>query len=268
MIEGIKPAATSYLKQAVLGAVEAGSADSVFASTSGDREVSGMLKDVGLRRASRARFDGTGSIVRSGDIARVPLRFRYEDLDTTLAVRVGMERTGSRWQVTEIGGVGDYLLSLDEVEKLRLDQINAPIRKEIGTHVWIEMPLQAYIRTVPSGWFSVRKELVYRARIRNVGKETVRNASFVLTADKDELTIWSPRQIEPGQEVVVEQSVGAVERSRPAHRALLLNEPFGYTVLEQGVRIQEGGEIRNLTAHASWQDYLESLKAKESVSKR
>jgi hypothetical protein len=101
-----------------------------------------------------------------------------------------------------------------------------------------------------------------------VGKETVRNASFVLTADKDELTIWSPRQIEPGQEVVVEQSVGEVQRSRPAHRALLLNEPFGYSVLEQGVRIQQGGEIRNLTTHASWQDYLDSLKAKESVPKQ
>jgi hypothetical protein len=179
-----------------------------------------------------------------------------------------MERTGSRWRVTEVGGVGDYLLSLEEVEQLRLDQVNAPIRKEISAHVELARPIRVHTRTVPNGWFSVREEIVARARIRNVGKDTVHYALFTVAAGGQQLRIgtFPFRHIAPGEETMVEKSIP--HQLRPVYQALLRGDASGYAIVPQNVGIRERGMIRDVTAHASWQDHLDLLKDKQSGQKQ
>lgn len=258
MIEAFKPSAASYLRNAVLDGVETGRADSVFAASRGEGDMSGALDDLGIRKAARARFGGTGDVVRSGDVARVPLKLRYEDLDTTLALMIGMERVGSRWRVVDVDGVGTYLTALGNVERLRLDEVNAGIREEIARHVEIVTPIRTRLRNVQTGWFSSRQELVYEVEIRNVGKQKIRFPYLMVITDGD---VWaSPGTVaalQPGEVGVIRQEVSL--ESRPTHRALLRGDPAGYTVQTRSVWIGEEGRGGKLALYPSWHDYLDSL---------
>lgn len=134
--DGLTAALAHEMKAALLRGVETGRLDSIFVSAKPDsangKERKLNLAVLALSTASdQMRFAGLGDLVREGDVATIPLRFHNELLDTTLVLRLRMERSGDHWKITRPDNLSDYLDQIDQLQAARLAEENLAIRNRI-----------------------------------------------------------------------------------------------------------------------------------------
>ncbi len=129
MANQMKPALSTALRGAVLEAVETGRFDGIFAPSESDREINLALFQQ-TTGADAEAFAGVAGVDRLGDAARVGLRFRHPELDTTLVLHMRMEQTGERWQVVAPDDLDRYLKVLGELRETRVAAANREIGEE------------------------------------------------------------------------------------------------------------------------------------------
>jgi len=254
----LKPALTQELKSALLRSVENGHLDSMFAEAKGDTAIDGRKLDLAIIAANtgsdRIEFDGIGEIVRDQDAATVGLRFHNNILDTTLVLRVRMQKNGKRWKITKPDNLSDYLDDTKSLQERHLARENAAIKQRIDSSLRIG-PITRSVRSV------YYNDYVYlRAKIENIGREVL-DTIFLKTFDGAELvdptagSLIYAKPLAPGESAVAE---GLFDYNQFIDSHTTLRYRAG---LEARVwimtYIKPGGQTETVGEYLSWSDYVQ-----------
>jgi hypothetical protein len=200
MVKSMKPALASELRAAVLGAVEDGRFDSLFVAqhdtTGRDLTLAVVARNTS---ADRIHFAGMGELHREGDVATVGLQLRNDMFDTTLVLRIRLERGPDRWRMVAPDNLRDYLKAVDDLQQRRLATVNYERRKRMRAMLSVG-PVHRAIRTYE--WFS--DDVILTTRLRNTGRDTIETVLLTLYADGDtvdrrELPLGVVTPIAPGK---------------------------------------------------------------------
>ena len=189
-----------------------------------------------------------------GDIATVDLRFRNQLLDTTLVLRLRLERGPEVWRIVAPDNLRDYLQTVDGLQQLRLTDVNRRIREKLNAAVEVGEVTRG-IRTYE--YYS--DDVVLSARVRNIGRDTINAVLFTLYADETPidrtdiaLTLTTP--IPPSAEATAQRTLD-YNRFIDWHRTIryssrLRAEPWA-------VITGRGAQRDTLWEYSSWSEYAE-----------
>jgi hypothetical protein len=193
MLDKLKPALASELRGSILKAVENGRFDKLFAAS----KDTGSARDLTLASVARnvsadqMRFEAIGEARTEGDVATVDLRFRNEGLDTTLVLRLRLERGPEIWRVVAPDNLREYLEAIDNLQQRRLTEVNRKIRERLNAAVEV-----GEVRRRIRSYEYYSDDVILSARVRNIGQDTV--AAVILTVyankdpiDRDEMVLGS-----------------------------------------------------------------------------
>lgn len=179
MVEKMKPALASEMRAAILNAVENGRFDSLFAAkqdtASRDLTLAVVARNMS---ADGTRFAGMGTLQREGDVATVGLKLHNEILDTTLVLRVRLDRGPDRWRVVAPDNLRDYLKAVDDLQHRHLAEVNHERHERMLATLDIG-PVERRVRTYE--WLS--DDVILSARVRNTGQDTVTGVLLSLFVD-------------------------------------------------------------------------------------
>jgi len=166
MMQNLKPALVAQLRSAILEAVDAGRMDQVVSRRDTARVGLAFLSTAAA--ATPNGFLGVSDLQREGSIASFALRFRDRQLDTTLALRVRMDKQAGGWRVTSFDDLPGYLKSVDMLQRAQLSRINDQQVAIIKRHV----RLGALRRQVDEVGYSTY--LKFFLTFDNIGRDTIR----------------------------------------------------------------------------------------------
>lgn len=257
MVDKMKPALASEMRAAILSAVESGRFDSLFMTKhdTGGRDLT-LAAFARNAAVDRLRFVGTGALQREGDVATIDLRFRNNLLDTTLVLRVRLERGPDRWRVVAPDNLRDYLETVENLEHRRLAEVNHERHERMMATVSVG-PVQRTIRTYE--WYS--DDVILSARVRNTGRDTVTAVLLTLYADgralgKSDISLGTITPIPPGESATAirvldyNRFIDWHVRVRYADR--LRAEPWA-------IITRRGAVQDTLTEYGSWAEYASRL---------
>jgi hypothetical protein len=261
-VDALKPAVTQELRSTLLRAVENGKLAEALGKAKPDsvrgEERKLDLALIALSTASdQMRFQGVGEVVRELDVATVGLSFHNELLDTTLVLRLRMERHGERWKVTRPDNLSDYLDDIQKLQERHLAQQNRLMRERIASTVRIG-PLKRRVERV--GYFD---EYVHMsAEVENIG--AVRLDSLILrVADAGEVLGRSGSLILLGALAPGEKGTakGLFDYNQfiEEHRTLRFGDGLQAEVWLLSV-LPAGRKSETLGEYLSWSDYLSRRK--------
>jgi hypothetical protein len=256
MLDKLKPALASEMRGSILKAVENGRFDKVFAASND----SGRGRDVTLASVARnvsadqMRFESIGEARTEGDVATVDLRFRNERLDTTLVLRLRLERGPEAWRIVAPDNLRDYLQTVDGLQQRRLAEVNRRMRQRLNAAVEVG-EVRRGIRTYE--YYS--DDVVLSARVRNIGKDTIDVVLLTLVADeapidRGDMALGLTSPIPPGEEATAQRTLD-YNRFIDWHRTLrysdrLRAEPWA-------IITRRGAQRDTLWEYGSWSEYTE-----------
>lgn len=175
VLENAKPLLVSTLRSALLEAVEKGRLSDMLlpdSSVEGEPHFTNMARN---QLGSPVRFAGVGRVRRSGRMATAELLMRDDPADTTLALRLRMDRGGDGWRVVGFDNLREYLDESDRVHDAVLAAENRAIERRMAGAVQVGA---AAVRIEP-GLYGA--EVMYvEVPVRNVGRDTVMSVDLVL----------------------------------------------------------------------------------------
>ncbi|HEX5437197.1 MAG TPA: hypothetical protein VFW98_08555, partial [Gemmatimonadaceae bacterium] len=252
-MDKLKPALTSELRSTVLDAVGSGRFDSLFSRTPSAADSDLTLAVVARNvSADQVRFAGLGPLHREGDVATVDLRLRNQRFDTTLVLRVRMERSGKRWRVVAPDNLSEYLTAVDDLQKRTLATVNQERRARIAAAASIG-PVRRTVRS--DGLYN--SYVFFTARVRNTGRDTITTLAMMLWVDGDSIPFTSlpfgtNQPIAPGRsrraETFIDYNQYIDWHTRVRYGSHLRAKPF--------LVVTRRGPVRDtLFEYASWKDY-------------
>lgn len=117
-------------------------------------------------------------VERDGQIALVRLRMRPKTSADPVAVDLKMRRNGRSWQVAEIANFVPLLKSAQENQRLRLEELNEPIRKAISEGLVVH----SVSKDVLAGRFSFDNKIRIRATFENKSQREIVGFKGVVNA--------------------------------------------------------------------------------------
>lgn len=256
--DALRPAITQELKASLLRAVETGGLDRMFAEAEPEAEADDDERQLDLAlialntTSDQMRFVGLGDIVQEEDVATVGVRFENALLDTTLVLRLRMERNDDRWKVTRPDNLSDYLDNVRRLQERHLADENAAVRGRIAALLEVG-PLR---RSVEQPYYSEFVRL--RANLKNVGTERVDSIFLHTYHDGEQVhrtagALMHVGGLDPGESAT---AGGLFEYNRyiDEHRTLRYNDNLAVEVWLLSV-LPEDGPRELLGEYLSWSDY-------------
>ena len=146
----------------------------------GNQAADNLLKNT---RAAETKFTGIKSTETEGSIATVTLGLHDEKLSADYEIKLRMNQLDDgTWRLAKISNLKEFYKSVQEAEKKKLDQLNAPIRSEIDNAVKIG-DIAGVVQQKDSYGFSYELILSADAQI---------NASKPLSGFSGDITVTNP----------------------------------------------------------------------------
>lgn len=175
VLENAKPLLVSSLRSTLLEAVEKGQLADMLLPDSIELHEQHFANMARSQLGSPVRFGGVGKVRRNGRMATAELLMRDDPADTTLALRLRMDRGDDGWRVVAFDNLREYLDESDRVHDAIVATVNRRIEQRIAGTVQIGAPA---VRIEP-GLYGA--EVMYvEVPVKNVGRDTVMSVRLVL----------------------------------------------------------------------------------------
>jgi hypothetical protein len=175
VLESAKPALVSTMRAMLLDAVEKGEMQGLLAPDGADQGTPHFANLLRNQVGPRVRFAGMGRVRRSGKLATAELLMHDAPADTTLPLRLRLDRGEDGWRVVGFDNLREYLDESDRVHQAVVAANNRMIERRIAKAVNIGSPA---VRIEP-GLYGA--EVMYiDVPVRNVGPDTVTTVDLVL----------------------------------------------------------------------------------------
>jgi hypothetical protein len=176
--------------------------DSIFAAKdTSERQLNLALLE-NSTAANPSGFEGVADVQREGAVARVGLRFRNEDLDTTLVLYARLERLDRRWKVVGFDDFETYLEDVEQLQRAHLARVNAEIDRRLTSTLRLG-EIRRRVRSM--GWYS--DYLYVTIPIENVGRDTVQSA--IVLFENVDASSWTDRAVMLDEELTPGASADA-----------------------------------------------------------
>lgn len=203
MIENLKPAAVSLVESSVRNAIETGRADSVFrnaAARDGEMRVARLLQPTGVKPDG---FQGMTDVQREQDVAIVGLRFRSAPLDSTVTLKLKMEKGEGDWKITEPYDLTTLLTAVDKRRDHLMAEANQVLRDSLRQVVELG---HVGVRSYRECEYCSERLRVY-VSVTNTGDKPISYAKIQLTwLDQpldDEAFLTMTNALESGEETLL-----------------------------------------------------------------
>lgn len=253
VLESAKPALVSSMRSMLLDAVEKGEMRGMLA---GDGAEEGAPHFANLLRnqvGPRVRFAGLGRVRRSGKLATAELLMHDAPADTTLPLRLRLDRGEDGWRVVGFDNLREYLDDSDRVHQGVVAAANQAIERRMAKAV----SLGTLAVRIEPGMYGA--EVMYvEVPVRNVGTDTVTSVRLALEQYGQVLD-------DPNAGLQLYQDLAPGE-SATATTMLVYN---GYVEWQFGVRygtvaprlhqvvVARGGTPEYLEKLSGWEEYVE-----------
>ena len=142
MVRGIaqmfKPMLATAAKEQIKTYIEKGNFDSV-ANKAGKKQSTGPEIDVGDKFFKRGggdiQYKGVDYSKKDGKIAVVGLKLYYPKLESEVILEIKMRERDGYWQIMEINNLSDFIKKMDQLEKVAIDKLNAPIIAQMQSSI-------------------------------------------------------------------------------------------------------------------------------------
>jgi hypothetical protein len=254
VVESARPVLVSTLRSVLLDAVEKGEMRAVLApegTADGTPHVLNLLRN---QVGPRVRFAGMGRVRRSGKLATAELLMHDAPADTTLPLRLRMDRGEDGWRVVGFDNLREYLDESDRVHQAVVAMANQAMDRRIAKAVKIGSP---GVRIEP-GLYGA--EVMYiDVPVRNVGPDTVTSVHLVLEQ--------YGRVIDPDARLHLYENVAPGESATAT--AMLVYK--GYVDWHSAVRygtvaprvasmmVARNGALVSLDRISGWEEYAEKV---------
>lgn len=184
---------------------------------------------------------GIEEIKIDGKVSIITLKSYQARFDTTLLVNIKMRNKGNYWQLSEISGFSKFAISLEKLEKERVDKINAPIYEQIRKSITIS---DVKLKTISSYW-GLDDKIKVTMDVKNIGHNTI-SGYFLLVGFSNDTKIITEDKIE------IKHSEGLLKPYEVETWTWTTDdtfdksddEEFGFNTETQYVRFSDGTELK------------------------
>lgn len=131
LVELFRPRLEELVTRQIKSYIETGSLDGNH-----DQKIAGLEKF--LNKKDSLSFKGISDVIKDGKVATVKLEINQFRFDTTLTIAIKMRDKGSYWQVFDYSDIVNYGLTVDQLEKKRIDKLNAVTMDEVTKIIPVE----------------------------------------------------------------------------------------------------------------------------------
>lgn len=151
-----------------------------------------------------ASFEGVTGIARTDGAAEALIAVRYDVLDTTFALPVGLVRRNKEWQIVDVSRLVELANGIDARKALLVNRANQQILGDGAGIMWDPRPIVSFRSTpIGSGRFMGRMESVEaRFLVRNEGDRPVKDLKFKLFVrdfPRNYATVRVGETLQPGE---------------------------------------------------------------------
>lgn len=255
-LDRLGPALAQELRTTLLRSVENGRLhDAVGPSLGPDDAADHQLNltSVAVNTAfDQMRFEGLGEIRRDGDRATVGLHFRNEVLDTTLVLRLRMERNDKRWKITRPDNLTDYLDDIQVLQERHLAEQNRLMRERVD----VALRVGSLQRTPGRG--TLQGLFILTAEVENIGTHPLDRIVLKTTRAGKEVhstgRLVLVESLAPGEKG---EAFGLLDYNRfdPDHVILRFNNDLTVEVIALDV-VHEDQSREILREYPSWANFV------------
>jgi len=216
-----------------------------------------------------AVFEGVTAIERNGRSATATLAVRYDVLDTTFTLPIGLSKQGKVWRVVDVSGLDKLADAIDARKDRIVQRANAEI---IGNDwdVFISNAPTPYLisNAVGSGPFMGRFErAVVHFSVGNYGDKPIKNLRFKLFVKqfpRNYVIVEYNNVIQPNDFVLVRYSDAYMPQSL-LHRVIKAKNADALAIQLIGFTIVDGNQEIERQGFESW-EIMNYMKLKEAES--
>ncbi len=175
----MRPQVIELLKRQINKLVEAGSLDKSDSAVKKTEPFT--LAEVWNKSGSKNNISGIREIMKDGKIATVTLEINQDRFDTTLLFNIKMRDKGTYWQLSELTDFKNFALTLENLEKIRVDKINRPIYDEINKALKIS---DVQMKRIPS-YLGLNDKIKVSMQVTNIGDQTIWEYLYLVGFEND-----------------------------------------------------------------------------------